>query len=78
VQASAVKADNIPQASPSAIAFLNRLFNERIAGPPTRLRPNDKNMSPADVKKRFIKLAADTLGSTPEELTAYNRSEIAK
>jgi tripartite-type tricarboxylate transporter receptor subunit TctC len=35
-------------------------------------------MSPADVKKRFIELAADTLGSTPEEPTAYNRSEIAK
>ena len=30
------------------------------------------------VKKRFIELAADPVGSTPEELTAYNRSEIAK
>ena len=30
------------------------------------------------VKKRFIELAADPVGGTPEELTAYNRSEIAK
>jgi tripartite-type tricarboxylate transporter receptor subunit TctC len=31
-----------------------------------------------EVKKRFIELAADPVGSTPDELTAYNRSEIAK
>ena len=37
-----------------------------------------KTLAVPDVKKRFIELAADTLGSTPEELTAYNRSEIAK
>ena len=30
------------------------------------------------VKKRFLELAADPVGSTPGELTAYNRSEIAK
>ena len=30
------------------------------------------------VKKRFLELAADPVGSTPAELTAYNRSEIAK
>ena len=31
-----------------------------------------------EVKKRFIELAADPVGSTPGDLTAYNRSEIAK
>jgi tripartite-type tricarboxylate transporter receptor subunit TctC len=30
------------------------------------------------VKKRFVELAADPVGSTPDALTAYNRSEIAK
>lgn len=30
------------------------------------------------VKKRFLELAADPIGSTPGELAAYNRSEIAK
>jgi len=30
------------------------------------------------VKKRFLELAADPVGSTPGELAAYNRSEIAK
>lgn len=32
----------------------------------------------ADVRKRFIDLAADSIGSTPEELASYNRSEIVK
>lgn len=35
-------------------------------------------MTSADAEERFIQLAADTLDSTPEELTVYNRSEISK
>ncbi len=37
-----------------------------------------KAVNAADTRKRFIELAADPIGSTPEELAAYNRSEIAK
>jgi tripartite-type tricarboxylate transporter receptor subunit TctC len=54
-----------PAATPKAIVI--RLNHEIV-----------KTLAVADVKKRFLELAADTLGSTPEELTAYNRSEIAK
>ena len=32
----------------------------------------------AELKKRFFELAADPFGSTPEQLAAYNRSEIIK
>ena len=54
-----------PAATPAAIiARLNREIVHALAVP--------------EVKKRFIELAADPLGSTPEELAAYNRSEIAK
>ena len=31
-----------------------------------------------ELKKRFFELAADPFGSTPEQLAAYNRSEITK
>lgn len=31
-----------------------------------------------ELKKRFFELAADPFGSTPEQLAAYNRTEIAK
>lgn len=54
-----------PAATPKAIVI--RLNHEIV-----------KTLAVPDVKKRFIELAADTLGSTPEELTAYNRSEISK
>jgi tripartite-type tricarboxylate transporter receptor subunit TctC len=37
-----------------------------------------KAVKAADTRKRLIELAADPIGSTPEELTAYNRAEIAK
>ena len=54
-----------PAATPKAI--VTRLNHEIV-----------KTLAVPEVTKRFIELAADTLGSTPEELTAYNRSEIAK
>ena len=38
----------------------------------------NKALAMADVKKRFLDLAADPIGSTPEELAAYNKSEIEK
>ena len=37
-----------------------------------------KALAGADVKKRFLDLAADPIGSTPEELAAYQKAEIAK
>ena len=37
-----------------------------------------KSLSGPEVKKRFLDLAADPIGSTPEELAAYQKSEIAK
>ena len=37
-----------------------------------------KALAAAEVKKRFLDLAADPIGSTPAELAKYNRSEIAK
>jgi len=37
-----------------------------------------KALAGADVKKRFLELAADPIGSTPEELAAYQKAEIAK
>ena len=37
-----------------------------------------RTLGVAELKKRFFELAADPFGSTPEELAAYNRSEIAK
>ena len=37
-----------------------------------------KAMHAADVRKRFIDLAADPIGSTPAELATYTRNEIAK
>jgi len=37
-----------------------------------------KALAVAEVKKRFIELAADPVGSTPAALAAYTRSEIAK
>lgn len=54
-----------PAATPRAIvARLNSEIVKALAG--------------AEVKKRFLELAADPIGSTPQELAAYNRSEIAK
>jgi len=35
-------------------------------------------LAAAEVKKRFLELAADPIGSAPAELAKYNRSEIAK
>jgi tripartite-type tricarboxylate transporter receptor subunit TctC len=37
-----------------------------------------RTLAVAEIKKRFLELAADPVGSTPEELAAYTRSEIAK
>ena len=37
-----------------------------------------KVLAAADVKKRFLDLAADPVGSTPAELAAYRRSELVK
>ena len=37
-----------------------------------------KALAAAEVKKRFLELAADPIGSAPAELAKYNRSEIAK
>jgi tripartite-type tricarboxylate transporter receptor subunit TctC len=37
-----------------------------------------KAINMSDVRKRFIDLGADPIGSTPDELAAYIRSELAK
>jgi tripartite-type tricarboxylate transporter receptor subunit TctC len=37
-----------------------------------------KAINMGDIRKRFIDLGADPLGSTPDELAAYIRSELAK
>lgn len=37
-----------------------------------------KAINAADTRKRFVALATDPIGSTPEELAAYNRSELVK
>lgn len=45
----------------------------------TRLnREIQKALAIAEVKQRFLDLAADPLGSTPEELAGYTRRELAK
>ena len=45
----------------------------------TRLNSEvNKALQVADVRKRFLDLAADPLGSTPGELSVYIRSEISK
>jgi tripartite-type tricarboxylate transporter receptor subunit TctC len=54
-----------PAATPKAIVV--RLNHEIVTA-----------LAVQDVKKRFVELAADPVGSTPEELLKYNRSEIAK
>ena len=54
-----------PAKTPAAI--INRLNAEIV-----------KALAGNDVKKRFLDLAADPLGSTPEELASYQKSEIAK
>jgi len=54
-----------PAATPKAIVM--RLNHEIVTA-----------LAVQDVKKRFVELAADPVGSTPEELLKYNRSEIAK
>ncbi len=38
----------------------------------------NKAIALADVRKRFFELAVEPMGSTPEELAAYNKSEITK
>jgi tripartite-type tricarboxylate transporter receptor subunit TctC len=54
-----------PAATPAAvIARVNAEVNKALIVP--------------EVRKRFIELAADPVGSTPAELAAYIRSEIAK
>ena len=50
--------------APALVARLNTEVNKALQG--------------ADVRKRFLELAADPLGSTPAELAAYIRSEITK
>ncbi len=50
--------------SPAIVARLNSEIN--------------KALNVADIKKRFLELAADPLGSTPGELATYIRSEITK
>ena len=37
-----------------------------------------KALAVPEIRKRFIDLAADPLGSTPEELLKYHRSELDK
>jgi tripartite-type tricarboxylate transporter receptor subunit TctC len=37
-----------------------------------------KAINMSDVRKRFIDLGADPIGSTPDELAAYIRNELAK
>ncbi len=37
-----------------------------------------KVLASADVKKRFLDLSADPIGSSPDELTKYTRREISK
>jgi len=54
-----------PAATPPAI--INRLNAEILTAVTT-----------PELKKRFFELAADPFGSTPEQLAAYNRSEITK
>ncbi len=54
-----------PAATPKAIVM--RLNHEIVTA-----------LAVQDVKKRFVELAADPLGSTPDELLQYNRSEISK
>jgi tripartite-type tricarboxylate transporter receptor subunit TctC len=54
-----------PAATPKAIVM--RLNHEIVTA-----------LAVQDVKRRFVELAADPVGSTPEELLKYNRSEIAK
>ena len=54
-----------PAATPKAIVM--RLNHEIVTA-----------LAVQDVKKRFVELAADPVGSTPEELLKYNRGEIAK
>ncbi|MEO7726028.1 MAG: tripartite tricarboxylate transporter substrate binding protein [Burkholderiales bacterium] len=49
---------------PSIVARVNNEINRALAAP--------------EVRKRFLDLAADPLGSTPGELTVYIRSEIIK
>ena len=41
-------------------------------------RLNAEILTVPELKKRFFELAADPFGSTPEQLAAYNRSEITK
>ncbi len=54
-----------PAATPrNIIARLNGEITKALAAP--------------DVRKRFLDLAADPLGSTPEALAKYNRSELDK
>lgn len=55
----------VPAATPGAIV--------------TRLnREIQKALAVAEVKRRFLELAADPQGSTPEQLAAYTRDELAK
>ena len=50
--------------SPAIVKRLNTEIATALAAP--------------ELKKRFFELAADPFGSTPEQLAAYNRSEITK
>ena len=54
-----------PAATPAAI--LTRINREIV-----------KALATAEIKQRFLELAADPAGSTPEELAAYTRRELAK
>ena len=58
--------------TPDAATILISPFDKSLA------QAVSKAINMSDVRKRFIDLGADPIGSTPDELPAYIRSELAK